>query len=93
MIASPNAEQLQGMSQMFIHELIHLDSTGNEILSYEEQVAVLEQELYTLHCPTEVFDGIEFPHTKGYQLAPLWATNNKVAMPKASATNNHSAPA
>ena len=44
--ASPDEEQLQGMLQTFIHEVMHFDSPATGTLSQEECVAALERELY-----------------------------------------------
>ena len=55
---NPDKEQLQGMSQMFIHEVMHFDAPTTGTLSQEERVAALEWELYALRCPAEVFDGV-----------------------------------
>ena len=46
--ANPDEEQLQGMSQTFIHEVMHFDAPTTSTLSQEERVAALEQELYAL---------------------------------------------
>ena len=89
--ASPDKEQLQGMSQTFIHEVIHVDTSSNGTLSQEERVAALERELYALCCPAKVFDGVEIPCAKTYQPAPPPAMNNTATMPNAPATNDNAA--
>ena len=61
---SPDKEQLQGMSQMFVHKVMHFDAPSNSTLSQEEHVATLERELYTLRCPAEVFDDVKILHAK-----------------------------
>ena len=64
--ASANKEQLQGMSQTFIHKVMYFNSLSNHTLSWEEYVAALEQELYAFYYPTKVFDRVEIPHAKAY---------------------------
>ena len=64
--ANPNKEQIQGMSQMFIHEVMHFNAPATGTLSREECVAALERELYALHRPAKVFDGVEIPRAKAH---------------------------
>ena len=91
--ASLDKEQLQGMSQTFIHKVMQFNALAIGTLSQEEHVAALERELYTLHHPAEVFDGVKILRTKAYQPAPSAATNNTTTTPNTSATNDNAAPA
>ena len=64
--ANPDKEQLQGMSQTFIHKVMHFDAPTNGTLSQEERVTALERELYALCCPAKVFDGVKIPRAKAH---------------------------
>ena len=71
---------------MFIHKVMHFDAPSNGTLSQEEHVTALERELYALHCPAKVFDGIKIPCAKAYQLAPPPATNDNAAPAQTTST-------